>query len=165
MNAIVNFDKTASNNQLGVSGQVRFHQCCKSANTIVTIDLQNLPPNTKRAIHIHEFGDISQGCMSAGPHYNPHDQKHGNISIDGKNRHVGDLVNNIVSDKRGNAYVQYEDDLIQLSGPYSVVGRSIVIHVGVDDLGLGGDAESLKTGNAGGRMACAVIGIAKNGPV
>jgi Cu-Zn family superoxide dismutase len=103
--------------------------------------------------------------MSAGPHYNPHRQNHGNIFIHGKKRHVGDLVNNIESNGRGDVFLQYEDDLVQLSGPYSVIGRSIVIHQNKDDLGLGGDAESLKTGNAGGRMACAVIGLAASGPL
>jgi len=36
----------------------------------------------------------------------------------------------------------------------------VVIHAGKDDLGKGGDEGSLKTGNAGGRVACAVIGRA-----
>ena len=73
-------------------------------------------------------------------------------------RHVGDLINNIEADSKGNAQYIYKDDLIQLYGPYSIIGRSVVIHEKPDDLGMGGNAESLKTGNAGGRVACAVIG-------
>merc|ERR1712137_1093343 len=39
--------------------------------------------------HVHEFGDYSNGCMSAGGHFNPANQQHGcpTASV----RHVGDL--------------------------------------------------------------------------
>ena len=47
-------------------------------------------------------------------------------------------------------------------GEHSVVGRSLVVHAGTDDLGKGGFEDSLTTGHAGGRVACGVIGIAKN---
>ena len=36
----------------------------------------------------------------------------------------------------------------------------IIVHADRDDVGKGGDEESLKTGNAGKRVACGVIGLA-----
>lgn len=56
--------------------------------------------------------------------------------------------------------VDIVDDLVSLVGPNSVIGRAVVVHSGTDDLGLRGDEGSLKTGNAGGRVGCGVIGRA-----
>lgn len=46
---------------------------------------------------------------------------------------------------------------VNRSGEYSVIGRSIMVHEGVDDLGKGGHELSPTTGNAGGRIACGEI--------
>ena len=73
-------------------------------------------------------------------------------------RHVGDL-GNIFADKHGRANIQIIDSRVKLTGPFNVRGRGIVIHAGRDDLGLGGNAGSLATGNAGSRLACCVIGM------
>ena len=73
-------------------------------------------------------------------------------------RHHGDL-GNIEAGDDNKSIVSITDDKIMLYGPYSIIGRSMVCHAGVDDLGEGGNEESLKTGNAGGRVACGVIGI------
>lgn len=43
------------------------------------------------------------------------------------------------------------------TGEHSVVGRSIMVHADVDDLGKGGHDLSLTTGNAGARLACGEI--------
>ena len=105
-----------------------------------------------------ETGNLIEGCKTAGPHFNPEGKTHGGP---GKEiRHVGDL-GNIVAGEDGVAKHDAEDELCALSGPFSIIGRSCVCHAGEDDLGEGvGEKaeESKKTGNAGGRVACGVIG-------
>lgn len=73
-------------------------------------------------------------------------------------RHVGDL-GNIRADATGSAKTAFSDSYISLVGPRSIIGRGVIVHQDVDDLGKGGHPDSLKTGNAGGRAACAVIGF------
>lgn len=76
---------------------------------------------------------------------------------------MGDL-GNVVADEAGVARFAVVDKNITLAGPYSVIGRTFVVHEKEDDLGKGGNEDSKKTGNAGGRLACGVIGIADNPP-
>ena len=84
--------------------------------------------------------------------------------IDIHNSHAGDLTNNIQSDSSGQVHFSYKDPRVQLRGDIqqSIIGRSVVIHDGIDDLGQGGNPESKKTGNAGERIACAIIGHTTN---
>ena len=108
----------------------------------------------KHGIHIHETGDLRMGCISLCEHYNPYNKVHGGPND--KIRHVGDLGN--LKSKRGKVNKVFRDKLIKLRGKYSIIGRSVVIHADEDDLGKGGDEESLITGNSGARIACGVIG-------
>ena len=57
--------------------------------------------------------------------------------------------------------IDISDSMISLTGENSILGRTVVVHADVDDLGKGGHELSKTTGNAGARSACGVIGIAK----
>ncbi|KAF2748086.1 copper/zinc binding superoxide dismutase [Sporormia fimetaria CBS 119925] len=140
-----------------IKGTVTFEQESESSPTTVSWNISGHDANAERGWHIHAFGDNTNGCTSAGPHFNPHNKTHG--APDDEERHVGDL-GNLKTDGQGNAQGSKQDKLIQLIGPNSVIGRTVVIHAGTDDLGRGGHEESKKTGNAGARPACGVIGIA-----
>ncbi|KAH9246995.1 hypothetical protein BASA81_015426 [Batrachochytrium salamandrivorans] len=102
-------------------------------------------------------GVLTNGCASCGGHFNPFGKNHG--SPQDAERHAGDL-GNIVAGEDGVARVDLVDANIPLFGPGTIVGRSLVVHDGEDDLGRGGHPDSLKTGNAGGRAACAVVALA-----
>jgi superoxide dismutase, Cu-Zn family len=51
---------------------------------------------------------------------------------------------------------------VKLIGPHSVLGRSIVVKAGEDDLGRGAHELSMTTGNSGPRIAGGVVGIASS---
>jgi len=132
-----------------------------TVNIYINLHGPGLIPNGEQGFHIHEYGDLSDGCNSACAHYNPFGKSHG--CPGSPIRHVGDL-GNLKIDVLGNANYTTSDDVIQLSGEYSIIGRSLIIHKNRDDCGLGQGQlrnESLKTGNAGSRIACAVIGRAR----
>ena len=107
----------------------------------------------KHGFHVHQFGDCSTADgTSAGGHFNPENKEHGApTDVD---RHVGDL-GNIVADADSVGTYERVDTVISLEGNHSIIGRAIVVHAGEDDL------ISQPTGNAGARVACGVIGIAK----
>eukprot|EP00475_Leptophrys_vorax_P008410 TRINITY_DN15439_c0_g3_i1.p1 TRINITY_DN15439_c0_g3~~TRINITY_DN15439_c0_g3_i1.p1 ORF type:complete len:229 (+),score=10.80 TRINITY_DN15439_c0_g3_i1:77-688(+) len=138
----------------GVEGVVNLIQE-DDGPTTVTVKITGLAPGL-HGFHLHEFGDTTNGCMSTGPHFNPKGLTHGGPTDEV--RHAGDL-GNVTADASGVAEATIVDSQIPLSGPNSVVGRALVIHEGVDDLGKGGHELSSTTGNAGGRLACGVVGL------
>jgi len=171
MRAVAFFDSHGSQatNMGRISGTVEFQQMSPGSETTVTFHLRGFSAGTRNGVHIHTYGDATEGCTSSCDHFNPAGtgQLHGSQYLYGKSRHVGDLCNNITADWNGCVDYQYSDDLVSLWGSNTVIGRMVVIHGSMDDLGAYRDEPSKRgegsrtTGNAGERIACAVIGLAK----
>ncbi|KAF7121367.1 hypothetical protein RHSIM_Rhsim13G0100500 [Rhododendron simsii] len=123
--------------------------------TTVNVCITGLTPGP-HGFHLHEYGDTTNGCISTGAHFNPNNMTHG--APEDEIRHAGDL-GNIVANADGVAEATIVDSQIPLSGPNAVIGRALVVHELEDDLGKGGHELSLTTGNAGGRLACGVVGL------
>ena len=111
-------------------------------------------PLGPKGFHVHQTGNLQEGCASLGPHYNPTSTVHGNLND--PNAHRGDL-GNILINKNGYCDMVITSNYLTLG---ELLGRSLVIHRDKDDLGQGGNPESLKTGNSGARICCGVIGLA-----
>ncbi|CAN6295100.1 unnamed protein product [Urochloa humidicola] len=138
----------------GVKGTIYFTQEGDGPTT-VTGSVSGLKPGL-HGFHVHALGDTTNGCMSTGPHYNPAGKEHGAPEDD--NRHAGDL-GNVTAGADGVANINVTDSQIPLTGPNSIIGRAVVVHADPDDLGKGGHELSKSTGNAGGRIACGIIGL------
>uniref|UniRef100_A0A0K0D7B5 Superoxide dismutase n=1 Tax=Angiostrongylus cantonensis TaxID=6313 RepID=A0A0K0D7B5_ANGCA len=144
--------------------------------------LTGLPPDD-HGFHVHEFGDLSNGCLGEGLHCNSFRSPHGGPDGPPSSRHVGDL-GNIMTPASPSLYFRgakraffpllslFKQILRQVvqqrlsSMNPSLPSPEIVESLDElsyptrkkDDLGRGGDAESRKTGNPGARIACGIIG-------
>merc|ERR1719482_1441927 len=115
----------------------------------------------KHGFHIHKkaLDEGTTDCTTAEGHYNPKNSTHG--SLFSEVRHVGDLGNVIAINGSIETYVwlktvDYEAPFC-LDGEHSIIGKTVVLHAGEDDLGQGVDIGSTKTGNAGSRVACCTL--------
>lgn len=131
-------------------GTVRFTQEGNSVKVVAHVE--GLTAGQKHAIHIHEFGDCSSSDgASAGSHYNPEKHEHG--LPEKAQRHAGDL-GNLQADSSGKAHLELTVNNITIAGNKNpILGRAVIVHAKPDDGGQ-------PVGNAGGRIACGVIGAA-----
>jgi Cu-Zn family superoxide dismutase len=133
-----------------VRGTVKFTKVAGGVRVVA--DITGLKPG-EHGFHIHEFGDASSADgMAAGGHFNPAKENHGAPTA--AVRHAGDL-GNIKADANGRATLDQVDAKLSLDGAASIIGRAVVVHANPDDL------TTQPTGNAGGRVAVGVIGVAK----
>ena len=129
-------------------GTVTFQET--GSKVLVIASITGLKPNQEHGFHIHEKGDCSSGDgMSTGGHFNPLAKQHAHHGT--AERHAGDLPS-LKADASGIATLRQEMDVIRVSeGATSVVGRGLIVHAQPDDY------KTQPTGNAGARVACAVI--------
>jgi Cu-Zn family superoxide dismutase len=131
------------------SGTVDFYQVGDKVRLIAKVS--GLTPGRQHGFHIHEAGDCSSGDgMSAKGHFNPLAKAHAHFST--AERHAGDMPA-LSADADGNASLDVMLDVVTVNpGPTSIVGRGLIVHADPDDY------KTQPTGNAGARVACAVIG-------
>lgn len=118
----------------------------------VTGQVSGLKPGSEHGFHIHEKGDCSApDGASAGGHFNPGTQDHGSVAADP--HHGGDMPN-ITANAEGVAMIDAPVSTnvnIGKGDGFDIVGRGLIVHADADDY------KTQPTGNAGARLACAVI--------
>jgi Cu-Zn family superoxide dismutase len=146
-------------NEKTVKGTVTFTEDFAHDCILIDINISGLNKNAYHGFHVHEAGDLSDQCTSMCAHFNPYGKTHGCPGM--KERHVGDL-GNLQTNAYGQAKYRMTDNVIKLRGTKAnIIGRGLIIHADPDDCGQGGQTDSLTTGHAGKRIACAVIGYSK----
>ena len=128
-------------------GTVKFTQSGDKVR--VRGEISGLKPGAEHGFHVHEKGDCSSGDgMSAAGHFNPAGKAHGAQSSE---HHAGDLPN-LKADANGTARADFEIGGISIGGGAAdIVGKGLIVHRDPDDY------KSQPAGNAGPRLACAVI--------
>lgn len=132
-----------------ITGVVGFKQECPVSKLKVLVYLKGFSYNdtAPKKLHIHQYGDLTDGCTSTGAYYNPRGVDHPN--------HPGDLGD--VIPHNGTVFAKLKSRAT-LFGKESVIGRAVVLLAGRDELGV--NKASRLDGNAGLRVGCCVIGIA-----
>lgn len=118
---------------------------------LIRIEVGGLPEEAWVAFHVHETGscDAATDHESAGGHFNPGDKDHGYLAANGP--HAGDMPNQYVPEG-GTLRAEVFNPAVTLAeGDAGIRGRALMIHAKADDY------ESQPSGDAGDRLACAVI--------
>uniref|UniRef100_A0A8C2RHW1 Superoxide dismutase copper chaperone n=1 Tax=Capra hircus TaxID=9925 RepID=A0A8C2RHW1_CAPHI len=144
-----------------VQGVVRFLQLTPE-HCLIEGTIDGLQPGL-HGLHVHQFGDLTRNCnrQLRKPFYRvrciaPRLCSLRQLPI-AENQitlnHRGDL-GNVRADESGRAIFRIEDEQLKV---WDVIGRSLVVDEGEDDLGRGGHPLSKITGNSGERLACGII--------
>lgn len=100
---------SSDNPEQSMTGEITFKQWNINAPILVSMNISGLPAG-KHSVHIHAFGDVSDGCKSTGPHFR------------------SSIIGNIEAKADETLEINYETLGINLFGLSGVLGRSVVIH-------------------------------------
>ena len=143
--AMAKLEPTRGNTAAGTVTFVQWGEVVKVSGSI-----SGLKPGAEHGFHVHEKGDCSSGDgLSAGGHFNPGGKPHGHHGMG--EHHTGDLPS-VKADASGVAAIHFESRTIRVGGSANdIVGKGLIVHRDPDDF------KTQPTGNAGPRLACAVI--------
>ena len=137
-----------------ISGIVNFYQTPQGlqANVLVA----HVPNPGKHGFHIHANGSCEDAGNAAGGPFNQKNVDHGFFPTAGmEHAHGGDMGNiEIAEDGTGTLQVVLPGASLS-EGEFNVMGLAVILHEKEDDFGQ-------PTGNAGGRIACGIIGPVSN---
>ncbi len=148
--AVADLQPTEGND---ISGRVSFTQ--EPGGVQVIADVRGLSEG-QHGFHVHENGDCGDNAQAAGGHYNPGNDPHGAPTDPPSEHHTGDM-GNITADASGTARLDTTFSFLSLEGDTAIVGKALIVHGGRDDL------TSQPSGDAGARVACAVIEMQDGG--
>ncbi len=142
-----------------IQGVINFAQMIGMNQMKITGDIQGLPTDRKLVIHVHEYGDLTNGPLSTGNRFNPEKK----ISTTSKDQtyYTGNELSNLQINAEGQAKVDVIDKRLTLFGPSSIIGRSVVIIDEKEEEAVRVETEENKGSNttSTNRLAAGVIGI------
>ncbi len=131
----------------GVSGVITFTQEAGGVHIVARVEHAAAG---KHGFHLHAAGACDgPDFKSAGDHFNPGNAPHG--APDAAAHHAGDFGNiEVAADGTGN--LDIVSTMLSLDqGDNAVVGKSVILHKGTDDLA------TQPSGNSGDRIACGIV--------
>jgi Cu-Zn family superoxide dismutase len=133
----------------------------QGTKVVVRAEAEGLTPGF-HGFHVHSVGQCVAPFTTAGGHYNPAGTGHGS--------HAGDMPSLLVLDD-GTAELQFATDNFTIAELLDADGSAIIVHALPDNFAniptryqsttegtFGPDSATLATGDAGGRVACGVLG-------
>jgi Cu-Zn family superoxide dismutase len=140
-------------NDTTVTGTATFSQM-NDEDVTLTLDI-TVPSRANKsvAVHLHMMGDCGNNAGNAMGHWNPTNANHGKFGTG--SFHLGD-IGNISLDANGHALFTMTTNAWNINGSdanRNIVGRSVMIHSGVDDY------TSQPTGNSGTKIGCGAIQV------